>query len=72
VSGIRPNPRDGHSCTIANDLMIVFGGDRHHMPFNDLFVLDLAAELQRQSFAMVINRDSQSEMNIHDSTNNAQ
>ena len=21
--------------------MLIFGGDRHHMPFNDLFLLDL-------------------------------
>jgi hypothetical protein len=21
--------------------MVIFGGDRHHMPFNDLFLLDL-------------------------------
>jgi hypothetical protein len=26
--------------------LIVFGGDRHHMPFNDLFVLDLEGELK--------------------------
>ena len=45
--------RDGHSCTVYNDLMIGFGGDRHHMPFNDLFVLDLASELGRQSFNLM-------------------
>ena len=44
--------------------MVIFGGDRHHMPFNDFFVLDLASELERQSFNMVINKDSQSDMNI--------
>ena len=48
VSGIRPMPRDGHSCTVYNNMMIGFGGDRHHMPFNDLFVLDLDGELTRQ------------------------
>ena len=47
VCGIRPNPRDGHSCVQYGDLMIVFGGDRHHMPFNDMFALDLAGELER-------------------------
>ena len=33
--------------------MIVFGGDRHHMPFNDMFALDLVNEFDRQSFQFV-------------------
>lgn len=56
VSGIRPSPRDGHSCVCYNDLMIVFGGDRHHMPFNDMYTLDLRSEIGRQSFKL--NADS--------------
>ena len=47
VAGIRPNPRDGHSCVVNDGLMLVFGGDRHHMPFNDLFALDIAREFER-------------------------
>ena len=36
-----PQARDGHiACTYENK-MLIFGGDRHHMPFNDLFLLDL-------------------------------
>ena len=66
VSGIRPNPRDGHSCVVYQDLMIVFGGDRHHMPFNDFFALDLQGETERQSFEMVINRDSQEDLHAQD------
>ena len=50
VCGIRPNPRDGHSSVIYNGLMLIFGGDRHHMPFNDMFALDLPNEIERQSF----------------------
>ena len=50
VGGIRPNPRDGHSVVIHEGRMIVFGGDRHHMPFNDMFALDLVNEFDRQSF----------------------
>lgn len=42
----RPAARDGHSSVLYRNKFYVFGGDRHHMPFNDLFVLDLAAELQ--------------------------
>ena len=57
--------RDGHSCTLYNDFMIGFGGDRHHMPFNDLFVLDLASELNRQSFNLLpVNQDSQADMAV--------
>lgn len=49
VSGIRPMPRDGHTGILADNYMIVFGGDRHHMPFNDMFALDLAAEMDKQA-----------------------
>lgn len=31
----------------------MFGGDRHHMPFNDMFALDLVNEFDRQSFQFV-------------------
>lgn len=45
VSGLRPRPRDGHSALVWKDSMVIFGGDRHHMPFNDLFTLNLAKEM---------------------------
>lgn len=42
VAGIQPAARDGHSTVIsANGFMFVFGGDRHHMPFNDLYLMEL-------------------------------
>lgn len=42
VSGIQPAGRDGHASEISkNGLMFVFGGDRHHMPFNDLYLMSL-------------------------------
>lgn len=42
VAGIQPAARDGHSTEISQDgLMFVFGGDRHHMPFNDLYLMKL-------------------------------
>jgi hypothetical protein len=42
VAGIQPAARDGHSTEISsNGLMFVFGGDRHHMPFNDLYLMKL-------------------------------
>ena len=44
VKGKRPPARDGHTAIILNNQFIVFGGDRHQMPYNDMFVLDLDAE----------------------------
>lgn len=42
VPGIYPNARDGHTCEISEEgLMFVFGGDRHLMPFNDLYLMKL-------------------------------
>lgn len=42
VGGIQPAARDGHTTEISSDgLMFVFGGDRHHMPFNDLYMMKL-------------------------------
>ena len=46
VSGQRPRPRDGHSAHIWEGYMIIFGGDRHHMPFNDLFSLNISREIK--------------------------
>ena len=36
-----PAPRDGHIAVLFNEKMLIFGGDRHHMPFNDLFMIDI-------------------------------
>ena len=41
-----PKPRDGHTGLMLNDkVYVVFGGDRHHMPFNDLWAVDLSKEM---------------------------
>lgn len=46
IEGRLPKPRDGHSCVVHDErFLIIFGGDRHHMPFNDLFALDMAKEI---------------------------
>jgi hypothetical protein len=37
----KPSARDGHSSFVFLNKMFIFGGDRHHMPFNDLFFLDI-------------------------------
>ena len=41
INQVNPQARDGHACIIYQDKMVIFGGDRHHMPFNDLFLIDL-------------------------------
>lgn len=46
IEGSMPKPRDGHTGMIYDSrYLVIFGGDRHHMPFNDLFTLDLAKEI---------------------------
>jgi hypothetical protein len=42
ISKGKPSARDGHASCVFLNKLIVFGGDRHHMPFNDAFFLDLA------------------------------
>ena len=38
----KPTPRDGHTAVVDQaGFMFIFGGDRHHMPFNDLYMIKL-------------------------------
>lgn len=40
--GRKPHARDGHSANVDKfGFMFIFGGDRHQMPFNDLFLIKL-------------------------------
>ena len=48
--GKRPAARDGHTGITFGNYFIVFGGDRHHMPFNDTFILDVRSELQTKNY----------------------
>ena len=41
IIGRRPGGRDGHSAINFQGSLIIFGGDRHLMAYNDLFVVDL-------------------------------
>jgi len=42
IRGAKPTARDGHIAVVdSNGYMYVFGGDRHHMPFNDLYMIQL-------------------------------
>lgn len=36
-----PHPRDGHSSVMIGSTMYIFGGDRHQMPFNDVYCFSL-------------------------------
>lgn len=47
VRGSAPHPRDGHSAVIIGDNLIIFGGDRHQMPFNDVYAYALRAEMMK-------------------------
>jgi hypothetical protein len=51
IKGKRPAARDGHTGFIyGGKYFVVFGGDRHHMPFNDTYLLDIKAEITSKSF----------------------
>jgi len=42
VVPVSPSARDGHSAEVSSDgALLVFGGDRHLMPFNDLYMMQL-------------------------------
>lgn len=42
VPNKKPTARDGHSMNVdEKGRIFLFGGDRHHMPFNDLYMLQL-------------------------------
>jgi hypothetical protein len=47
----RPSARDGHTGNMIHSFedsyLVVFGGDRHGMPFNDMHLLDLKQELAK-------------------------
>ena len=50
TSGKRPPARDGQTGIICGDSFFIFGGDRHHMPFNDFHMLDLQTEFASKSY----------------------
>ena len=39
--GHKPCARDGHAALLFDNKMIVFGGDRHKMSFNDIYALNM-------------------------------
>lgn len=51
-NGKVPQSRDGHTGIIHKGMLIIFGGDRHHMPFNDTHIFDILAELKSRELAI--------------------
>jgi len=49
VNGTRPVARDGHTGVVIGFNLFIFGGDRHHNPFNDLYILDLLSILEEKN-----------------------
>lgn len=50
----RPSARDGHTANLietadSSQILVVFGGDRNNVPFNDLYLLNFTAEISRNS-----------------------
>ena len=41
VAGKKPCARDGHCAVLLGSKLVIFGGDRHQMSFNDIYQLDL-------------------------------
>jgi Kelch motif/Galactose oxidase, central domain len=48
VKGRIPYSRDGHSATLYDNYMIIFGGDRHQMAFNDIYLYSINERLLRK------------------------
>ncbi|KAL4490971.1 hypothetical protein ABPG72_008707 [Tetrahymena utriculariae] len=48
VIGKKPCARDGHACCIVcQNQLLIFGGDRHNMSFNDIYLFDLDMAIQK-------------------------
>lgn len=43
IPGKKPCARDGHNAVLVDKSLVFFGGDRHHMSFNDMYLLHLDA-----------------------------
>ena len=41
INSLIPQARDGHISVVHDNKLFVMGGDRHNMPFNDLYMIDL-------------------------------
>jgi hypothetical protein len=46
VIGKKPCARDGHCSVIIGGDLVIFGGDRHQMSFNDIYKLNLSLAMK--------------------------
>lgn len=53
VWGKRPTARDGHTAHIYQGTLIIFGGDRHKMSFNDFHIHTLEKALESPRMAVI-------------------
>lgn len=50
VKNRMPAARDGHSAVmVGQDRMIIFGGDRHRVPFSDMFTMSVKEQLHNKN-----------------------
>lgn len=45
VRGKIPHSRDGHTANVYEDTMVIFGGDRHQMAFNDVYFYTITEKI---------------------------
>lgn len=45
--GKKPCARDGQASCLVGNKMLIFGGDRHLMSFNDIYYFDLDLALKK-------------------------
>ena len=48
IRGNVPHSRDGHSANLYENYMIIFGGDRYQMPFNDIYAYSINERLLKK------------------------
>ncbi|EAR95406.2 kelch motif protein (macronuclear) [Tetrahymena thermophila SB210] len=64
IKNIKPQPRDGHSAIVIDDFLIILGGDRHKLSFNDIFECNLRKALNNYQGQLTSPRDRKTNQKI--------
>ncbi|KAL4464811.1 hypothetical protein ABPG74_011372 [Tetrahymena malaccensis] len=64
IKNIKPQPRDGHSAIVIDDFLIILGGDRHKLSFNDIFECNLKKALNNYQGQLTSPRDRKTNQKI--------
>ena len=48
IRGRMPAARDGHSAVLLKNMVVIFGGDRHRMPFSDTFLFNVQKAVESE------------------------